>query len=137
MWYTCRMSASVSSMAPRWRPSQAGAAAPPVVSTLAVLLATLLLLQPFLCIVHCALVGAAAHPHTQHTRSASDPRALFLCDMPGAPADAGLFVPAFWPGVLPLVVAAVVFSRLLAVLTLPTVLSAPLRRITPPTPPPR
>ncbi len=71
----------------------------------AAMLVLLLLTQPLLCVIHCALRAHAAAIHS----SSGDP---FLCHT-AAPTDAPApLVPAFWPGILPvLIVLAVSFRR--------------------------
>ena len=89
------------------------------------LVALLLLGQPVLCIVHCAVSGATTS-HRRHD----------LCDAPQA-AQAELSVLPYWPAVLPLLLSLRLLRQLLRRLTPPSPASLRTLSWAPPLPPPR
>jgi hypothetical protein len=98
------------------------------------LVALLLLGQPVLCIVHCAVSGATTS-HRHHDPS-TNPLSFFLCDAPQA-AQAELSVLPYWPAVLPLLLSLRLLRQLLRRLTPPSPASLRTLSWAPPLPPPR
>jgi hypothetical protein len=109
------------------------------------LVAALLLLQPLLCLISCSftqgtlhyLPTEAVHELERATAAEGEGSFAFFCELPAAPAAETHFLPAFWPGMLPLLLLAVASSLLL--LRLPLARPEPPRacRWAPPLPPPR
>lgn len=116
-------SLAVPPVAPRhWRRRRALVAA---------LLLALTLAMPLLCVAHCRLAAGHQHAHTAGAQG------YFLCELIAPAPGANLFVPAFWPGLLPalpaLLIALLASQRLSPAPPLPT----PLAAWAPLTPPPR
>jgi hypothetical protein len=111
-------------LTPRWRLAS---------SCCAFAVVLLLLIQPLLCLVHCAMEARAMTHAAAHT-APSDP---FLCHMSDAQSPHVLIVPAFWPGVLPVVVLLVTACSLLRRLMLVAPPHLIARLWAPPIPPPR
>jgi hypothetical protein len=109
------------------------------------LIATLLLLQPLFCLISCHLSSGmlpflpteAVHELERATDADSKASFAFFCEMPAAPAAESHFLPAFWPGLLPLLVLAVAGSRLLLRLPHARTQSPQTWRWAPSPPPPR
>jgi hypothetical protein len=97
----------------------------------ALLVALLLLGQPLIALLHCQLMGQAAHQ-----RSAS-PLHSFVCVMDDGPAPVRVSVLSLWPGLPPLVAALAVATILIRRLSWFVALQAPRLSPAPTTPPPR
>lgn len=103
------------------------------VSFCAAIVVLLTLLQPLLCVAHCALETRGALQAGRHAL----PDGPFLCHL-AVPAGADVsIIPAFWPAALPALIGLVAASLL--VLRLTIVAPSPLRArpCSPPIPPPR
>ncbi len=108
------------------------------------LLATLILLQPLFCLISCHLSSdtlhylptEAVHELERATDAGGAASFAFFCELPAAPAAETHFLPAFWPGVLPLLLLAVASSLLLLRLPLASPASPRVCRWAPPLPPP-
>jgi hypothetical protein len=104
-----------------------------VASYCALAIVLLLLLQPLLCLISCAVVTHTATHDTAHT-SAHD---YFLCHMSEPASSRSLLIPAFWPGVLPVLVLLAGSRSLLLRLPLTAPQQLIVYRYAPPQPPPR
>jgi hypothetical protein len=92
----------------------------------------LLLIQPLLCVVHCAM-DARAMTHAVHAA----PSDFFLCHMAEPVDSPALIIPALWPGVLPVLALLVMTHLLLRRLTIIAPPHLIARLWAPPIPPPR